>query len=127
LVKKKIKRKRVRKKAKKEEIDLVYVLLSVALVIMLMWGIALFLLQQTGIIPRTQVKEPFTQETFTVFPCRSHSECFLVGCKSNTVTECVNTLQMEIYYKKCKAWWDVRVEIQDFSNCACINGFCKAQ
>jgi len=127
LVKKKIKRKRIVKKAKKEEINLIYVLLAVALVIILMWGIALLILGQEGIVPRTQDQTPFTQETTTTFACDSNRECFIVGCKSKTITECVNTVGMENYYKKCKAWWDVRVEKQDPSKCACINGFCKAQ
>lgn len=126
MVKKKIKRKRIRKKAKRKEINLVYVLLSVALVIMLMWGIALLILEQTRITPKAQDQAPFTQET-TTFACESNRECFMVGCKSNTITECVNTAEMENYYNKCEAWWDVRVEKQDFSKCACINGFCKAQ
>jgi hypothetical protein len=102
-------------------------MISIALVIMLMWGVSLFILEQTGITLKKQDQTSVTQETTPTFPCETNRECFMVGCKSNTVTECVNTLEMENYHMKCEAWWDVRVEKQDFSQCACINGFCKAQ
>lgn len=121
-----VKRKIKRKKAKKD-INLVYVLLSIALVIMLMWGLMLFILEQTGITLGTKGQTLVTPETTATYACELNSECFMVGCKSKTITECVNTLEMENYYKKCEGWWDVRVETQDFSKCACINGFCKAQ
>jgi len=124
LAKKKIKK---GKRKKAPELNLTYLLISIAIVIMLMWGISLFMLEQAGITLRKQEQTSVTQETTTAFPCEINRECFMVGCKSNTVTECVNTLGMENYYVKCEAWWDVRVETQDFSQCACINGFCKAQ
>lgn len=127
MVKRKIKRKMIKKKAKRKEVNLVYVLLSIALVIILMWGVTLFILEQTGITLKTQDQEPVIQETTAIFACESNRECFIAGCKSKTITECVNILGMENYYMKCEAWWDVRVEKQDFSKCACINGFCKAQ
>lgn len=127
MVKKKIKGKRIRKKAKKEEINLVYILLSIVVVIMIMWGVALFLLEQMGITLRPQDQTPVTPGTISNFACESNSECFIVRCESRTVTECVNTTEMINYYKKCEAWGDFRLETQDFSKCACINGFCKSQ
>ena len=71
---------------------------------------------------RPQVISEITQTTST---CTRDSECFVVGCKSNNVLECVNTDQMENYYKTCKGWWDVDVEVQNPSKCTCIQNNCK--
>ena len=129
LVKRKTKRKRIRKKVKVKpaEINLAYVLLAVALVIILVWGMTLFTLGQKGIIPVTQDGESGAQETTDTFTCEINRECFMVGCKSKTITECVNATEVDFYYRNCEAWYDVRVEKQDFSECACVNGFCKKQ
>jgi len=57
--------------------------------------------------------------------CIRNSECFVVSCESTGVLECVNTSQMTNYYNKCEGWWDVKIETQNPSRCACIQNRCR--
>lgn len=60
------------------------------------------------------------------YTCKRDLECFSVNCKSTpSVVECVNVTKEEVYYKQCKAYWDVST-VRDSTKCACVQGFCRA-
>lgn len=70
------------------------------------------------------------QSTSTVISsgdfCTRDSQCFSASCKSTpSVWKCVNVTSQELYYKNCKAYYDVNV-VQDPSRCKCVQGMCTA-
>jgi len=105
-----------------------YVILAVAIVIAviaLIVNLSLILGTQTSVDGGT--KPPVVSGlTQTSSYCEKNSECFVVGCKSGTILECVNTSQMNNYYKNCESVWDLKVEVQNPSNCGCIQNKCRA-
>jgi len=57
--------------------------------------------------------------------CKRDSECFITTCRDSQIKDCVNTTQLTDYHENCKIYSDWIVEMQDPSECACIQNVCK--
>ncbi len=119
---------RIRKPTKKSDAKKILVVVIIAIVL-LQFVLYMFSIlnqeQQTSINGGQTTQDVILENTYGG-PCKRNIECYSVSCKADdSKIDCVNTEAMVDYYKNCGAYWDVNVRRQDFSTCACVDGYCR--
>ncbi len=73
-----------------------------------------------------ETQTPTTTETELISEggCNRDTECFVTYCEGSE-QDCVNTTQLSGYSENCESYSDWKIEMQDFSKCACVQGSCK--
>ena len=92
-----------------------------------------FYFSSNGIQTYPQGTQPTTPGTtpeaeLTGGYCEYNQQCFIIGCKSTGVFQCLNTSQMNdflLHYSEyCESYTDVQIKQRDLSFCACSNNMC---
>jgi hypothetical protein len=128
-LRRKIKSRSRKKPSKQSEVKLIVTIILVFMVVLPFVVFIFNQLIQSEFEVTSERKQPVNKvaiQDTSGGACKRNIECFSVSCKSDIENlKCVNTDKMVVYYENCEAYWDVNVEKQDFSECACIGAYCR--
>jgi hypothetical protein len=120
--------KKLKRRKKKINYTLYFWIFLIVILILFAYYFSLVGIQAypQGVQPTTPLTIPETELTGGY--CENYQQCFIIGCKSKGVFQCLNTSQMNdffIHYSLyCETYNDVQIKQRDLSFCACINNMC---